>query len=83
VQSVFAAIWIILFVVLMGSNDASSQAYVGVYTMLAVLGTALLLILQAVVSIAIIVYFNKKSGGKVLTTVLAPEIAFISQAYLV
>jgi amino acid transporter len=83
VQSVFAAIWIILFVVLMGSNDASAQAYVGVYTMLAVLGTALLLILQAVVSIAIIVYFNKKGGGNVLTTVLAPAIAFISQAYLV
>jgi amino acid transporter len=83
VQSVFAAIWIVLFVILMGSNDPSAQAYVGVYTMLAVLGTALLLILQAVVSIAIIVYFNKNGGGNVITTKIAPAIAFLSQAWLV
>jgi amino acid transporter len=83
VQSVLAAIWIILFMAFMGSNDASAQAYVGVYTMLAVLGTALLLILQAVVSIAIIVYFNKHGGGNVFSTMIAPAIAFVSQAYLV
>jgi amino acid transporter len=83
VQSVLAAIWIILFVVLMGTNDASAQAYVGVYTMLAVLGTALLLILQAVVSIAIIVYFSKNGGGNAFSTMIAPIIAFLSQAYLV
>jgi amino acid transporter len=83
VQSVLAAIWIILFMTFMGSNDASAQAYVGVYTMLAVLGTALLLILQAVVSIAIIVYFNKHGGGNVFSTMIAPAIAVVSQAYLV
>jgi amino acid transporter len=83
VQSVMASIWIIFFVVLMGTNDATAQAYVGVYTMLAVLGTALLLILQAVVSIAIIVYFNKNGGGNLIATKIAPAIAFLSQAYLV
>jgi amino acid transporter len=83
VQSVLAAIWILLFVVFMGSNDPSAQAYVGVYTMLAVLGTALLLILQAVVSIAIMVYFNRHGGGSAFSTMIAPGIAFLSQAYLV
>lgn len=83
VQSAFAAFWIILFVMFMGSGDPTAQAYVGVYTMLAVLGTALLLILQAVVSIAIILYFQKNGGGNVLTTLVAPLVAFVSQIYLV
>ncbi len=83
VQSVLAAFWILMFVLFMGANDPSAQAYVGVYTMLAVLGTALLLILQAVVSIAIIAYFQKNGGGNVFSTMIAPAIAFVSQAYLV
>jgi ABC-type antimicrobial peptide transport system permease subunit len=53
--------------------------------MLAVLGTMLLLILQAVVSIAIIAYFRKhhsdESGS--FSTLIAPIIAFIAQIYLV
>jgi amino acid transporter len=82
-QTVLAGLWIILFAVFLGTNDPTAQAYVAVYTMLAILGTGLLLVLQAVVSIAIIVYFQKNGGGSMFTTVIAPVIAFISQIYLV
>ncbi len=83
VQSVLAATWLGGFAMFMGTDDPNAQAYVGVYTMLAVLGTMLLLILQAIVSIAIIVYFAKHGGGSFLTTVLAPAVAFVAQAVLV
>ena len=83
VQSVLAAIWIGGFAYYMGTDNPNDQAYVGVYTMLAVLGTMLLLILQAIVSIAIIVYFAKHGGGGFLSTKVAPLIAFFAQAILV
>ncbi|HML27929.1 MAG TPA: APC family permease [Hyphomicrobium sp.] len=85
VQTLFAALWILLFAYFAGTNDPNAQAYVGVYTMLAVLGTMLLLILQAVVSIAIIVYFRANHPGEVniFAGLIAPVIAFVSQVYLV
>ena len=83
VQSVFAAIWIILFAVFNGTNDPNAQAYLGVYTLFAVLGTGLLLVLQAIVSLAIINYFRKNGGGNVLTTVIAPAFSFLVQIILV
>ena len=69
----------------MGTDDPNAQAYLGVYTMLAVLGTMLLLILQAVVSVAIIVYFKAKHPGEggLWSTLLAPAAAFVAQAMLV
>jgi amino acid transporter len=82
-QSVLAALWIVLFAIFLGTNDPTAQAYVAVYTMLAILGTGLLLVLQAVVSIAIIMYFRKNGGGNTFTTLVAPAIAFVSQIYLV
>lgn len=85
VQTLLAALWILLFAYFAGTNDPNAQAYVGVYTMLAVLGTMLLLILQAVVSIAIIVYFRANHPGEVniFAGLIAPLIAFVSQVYLV
>lgn len=85
VQTLLAALWILLFAYFAGTNDPNAQAYVGVYTMLAVLGTMLLLILQAVVSIAIIVYFRANHPGEVniFAGLIAPVIAFVSQVYLV
>ena len=53
-QSVLAALWVILFGLVYGFDDPYAQAYLGVYTLFAVLGTGLLLVLQAVVSLAII-----------------------------
>jgi amino acid transporter len=84
-QSILAAVWLGLFAYFLGTDDPNAQAYVAVYTMLAVLGTMLLLILQAVVSIAIIAYFRKhhsdESGS--FATLVAPVIAFVAQMYLV
>ena len=82
-QSVLAAVWIIVFAVFNGTNDPNAQAYLGVYTLFAVLGTGLLLVLQAIVSLAIINYFRKNGGGNVLTTVIAPALSFLVQIVLV
>lgn len=84
-QSVLAALWIGLFAYYLGIDDPNAQAYVAVYTMLAILGTMLLLILQAIVSIAIIVYFRKNHPGEVgiIPGLIAPVIAFVAQIYLV
>jgi amino acid transporter len=85
VQTLLAALWVCLFAYFFGTNDPNAQAYLGVYTMLAVLGTMLLLILQAVVSIAIIVYFRVNHPGEVniFAGLIAPAIAFVSQVWLV
>lgn len=85
VQTLLAALWVCLFAYFFGTNDPNAQAYLGVYTMLAVLGTMLLLILQAVVSVAIIVYFRVNHPGEVniFAGLIAPIIAFVSQVWLV
>ncbi|MGH6907655.1 MAG: APC family permease, partial [Aestuariivirga sp.] len=83
VQTVLAAVWVILFAVLNGFGDPLAQAFLGVYTLFAVLGTGLLLVIQAVVSIAIFNYFRKNGGGNVLTTVAAPLLSFVVQLWLV
>lgn len=82
-QSVLAAAWILLFAVFNGFDDPNAQAYLGVYTLFAVLGTALLLVLQAVVSLAIINYFRKNGGGNVFSTMIAPAVSFVVQVWLV
>ncbi len=84
-QSVLAAIWLVGFGVAFGFGDPNSQAYLGIYTMYAILGTMLILILQAVVSLAIIVYFqaNHPDDAHWFTTLVCPVIALLSQLYLV
>ena len=83
VQSVLAAVWVLLYGFSYGFDDPSGQAWLGVYTLFAVLGTGLLLVLQAVVSLAIFVWFKNNGGGNVLTTVVAPLISLIVQLVLV
>lgn len=83
VQSVLAAVWVILYGLGYGFDDPSGQAWLGVYTLFAVLGTGLLLVLQAVVSVAIIQWFRKNGGGNVFTTMIAPAISFVVQILLV
>ena len=85
VQSLLALIWVGLFAIFLGTNDPNAQAYVAIYTMLAILGTMLLLILQAFVSIAIIIYFRQNHPGEVgiFPGLIAPLIAFVAQVYLV
>jgi len=82
-QALLAALWVGLFAYFLGTDDPKAQAYLGVFTMLAVFGTMLLLILQSIVSLAIIVYFRKNGGGGFISTILAPFIAFVAQAALV
>jgi amino acid transporter len=83
VQSVLAAAWVVLYGLGYGFDDPSGQAWLGVYTLFAVLGTGLLLVLQAVVSVAIILWFKKNGGGNVFTTMIAPAISFVVQIWLV
>ena len=83
VQSVLAAVWVILFGLFNGWGDPNAQAYLGIYTLFAILGTGLLLVLQAVVSIAIIRYFQQNGGGNVFSTMIAPIISFVAQIWLV
>lgn len=83
VQSVLAAVWVVLYGLGYGFDDPSGQAWLGVYTLFAVLGTGLLLVLQAIVSVAIILWFKKNGGGNVFTTVIAPAISFVVQIWLV
>jgi amino acid transporter len=82
-QSVLAAAWILLYAVFNGFGDPFAQSYLGVYTLFAVLGTGLLLVLQAVVSIAIWNYFRKNGGGSLFQTTIAPWVSFFVQVYLV
>ena len=83
VQSVLAAAWVILYGLGYGFDDPSGQAWLGVYTLFAVLGTGLLLVLQAVVSVAIILWFRKNGGGNAFTTLVAPAISVVVQVWLV
>lgn len=82
-QSVLAAAWIALYAVMNGFNDPFAEAHLGVYTLFAVLGTALLLVLQAFVSVAIWNYFRKNGGGGLFQTTIAPWVSFFVQVYLV
>jgi amino acid transporter len=81
-QSVIAAIIIVIFALVMGTEDPTKQAYLGLYGLMALLGTSLILIAQAVVSIAIMVYFQKHHADDVhwFATMLAPIISFVAQA---
>jgi amino acid transporter len=55
VQSVIAAI-IVLFAVFTGTNDPASQAYLQLYGLMAVMGVIIILSVQALVSLAFVVY---------------------------
>lgn len=83
VQSVLAAVWVILYGLGYGFDDPTGQAWLGVYTLYAVLGTGLLLVLQAIVSLAIILWFQKNGGGNTFTTLIAPAFSFLVQIWLV
>ncbi|MBI2719489.1 MAG: APC family permease [Rhizobiales bacterium] len=83
VQSVLAAVWVVLYGVFNGWSDPNAQAYLGIYTLFAILGTGLLLVLQAIVSVAIWNYFRKAGGGNVISTVVAPFVSLVAQIWLV
>ena len=82
-QTGLAAAWVLLFGIFNGFNNPMNQAYNGIYTLYAVLGTGLLLVLQAFVSIAIWNYFRKNGGGSLFNTTIAPWISAAVQLALV
>ena len=55
--SVLSLIIIGLFAIFVGTNDPSSQAYGQLYGLMAVMGVIIILSVQAVVSLAILVYY--------------------------
>jgi amino acid transporter len=84
-QTVIAAIIIGLFAIFTGSNNPNSQAYLQLYGLMAVMGVIIILSVQAVVSLSVLVYYERYHKDEVhwWRTRLAPLLAFISQAYVV
>jgi amino acid transporter len=84
-QSVIAAIIIGLFALFTGTGDPTSQAYIQVYGLMAVMGVIIILSVQALVSLAILVYYERFHRDEIhwWRTRLAPVLAFVSQAYVV
>jgi amino acid transporter len=86
VQSVIAAVILLLFVLFASVNPklgaGDSVGYLQVYGLMAVMGVVSILAVQALVSIAIFIYFRThfKDEHHWWTTGLAPIIAAISQA---
>jgi amino acid transporter len=84
-QSVIAAFIIGLFAIFTGTNDPSSQAYLQVYGLMAVMGVIIILSVQALVSLAILVYYERFHRDEVhwWKTRLAPLLSLISQGWVV
>ncbi len=85
VQCGAAVIVLAFFALFGGSNDPNAQAYAQVYGLLSVLGTMLILAAQAIVSLAIVVYFWRSHPADFhwWTTCAAPALAFLAQAYII
>jgi amino acid transporter len=83
--SVVSLIIIALFAIFVGTNDPSTQAYGQLYGLMAVMGVIIILSVQAVVSLAVLVYYLRFHSDEVhwWKTLLAPVIAFITQGYVV
>jgi amino acid transporter len=84
-QSVFAAIIIALFAIFTGSGDPTSQAYLQLYGLMAIMGVIIILSVQALVSVSVLVYYLRYHRDEVhwWKTLVAPLISFCSQAYVV
>src|SRR5215469_9854309 len=85
VQSIIAAGIVILFAVVTGTDDPTQQAYLQLYGLMAVMGVIVILSVQALVSLAILVYFFRYHRDEVhwWKTGLAPLLALVSQAFVV
>jgi hypothetical protein len=82
---VIAALIVIGFAVFTGSNDPSSQAYIQLYGLMAVMGVIVILSVQALVSLSILLYFWRHHSDEVhwWKTIVAPALSFISQGFVV
>jgi amino acid transporter len=84
-QTVIAMLIVGGFALFTGTNDPSSQAYIQLYGLMAVMGVIVILSVQALVSLSIFIYFERHPGlsGHWWKTRLAPAVSFISQAFVV
>ena len=84
-QTVVAALIVIGFAVFTGSNNPTSQAYVQLYGLMAVMGVIVILAVQSLVSLSIFIYFERHPQREAhwWKTRIAPAIAFVTQAYVV
>jgi amino acid transporter len=85
VQTIASVLVIAAFAVFVGSNDPNGQAYGQLYGLMALLGTILILAAQALVSIAIVIYFRDNHPGDhhAWKTQIAPIIAFVAQVWVI
>jgi amino acid transporter len=74
-----------LFAIFVGTNNPSSQAYGQLYGLMAVMGVIIILSVQALVSLAILVYYLRFHSDEVhwWKTLLAPVLAMLTQGYVV
>src|SRR5580704_7551269 len=84
-QSVVAAVIVGLFAIFTGTDNPNSQAYLQLYGLMAVMGVIIILSVQAVVSLAVLVYYERFHRDEVhwWKTRLAPLLSFVSQAFVV
>jgi amino acid transporter len=82
-QTAIAAFIILLFTIFVGANDPTTEAYVQLYGLMAVMGVIIILSIQALVSLAIFTYFWRLGEHDWIKTVACPIIAFVTQSYIV
>jgi amino acid transporter len=84
-QSIIAALIVLGFAVFVGSNDPNKQAYLQLYGLMAVMGVIVILSVQALVSLSILLFFERHHPDEVhwWKTRLAPAISFVSQVFVV
>jgi amino acid transporter len=83
-QTVIAVVIVILFAIFAGRDNANQQAYIDLYGLMAIMGVIVILAVQALVSVAILRYFLQNHGSDVhwWSTILAPIISFVGQAFV-
>jgi amino acid transporter len=82
-QTAIAGFIVLLFVIFVGWDDPTTQAYVQLYGLMAVMGVIIILSIQALVSLAIFWYFWQRGEHHWITTVTCPLIAFVTQGIVV
>jgi amino acid transporter len=84
-QSVIAALIIGGFALFVGTGDPLHIAYLQVYGLMAIMGVIVILSVQALVSLSILIFFERQHPDEVhwWKTRLAPAISFVSQAIVV
>jgi hypothetical protein len=71
------------FAIFIGADDPKTDAYAGLFSLMALMGTILIMSAQAIVSLAVIVYFKNSHAAEAgrWSTFVAPLLAFLSQAF--